>query len=231
MLKLCVGRSVSRDVALRIAMPLVAAFLAALAAHIAIDVAGDFVLPHDTFDDPAHGSRLFAATAFGISAAGAFWLLARAVLAETRGSRGSLRAALLAAVPTSPATFAVVVAMAALPLVLGMAWLDTHSAGIDVDGIADLFGGSIPLGAGITIACALLVAAGLHRLLAVLARFHHSIIRAVEAFVRAARGAMEPAQRGVLSEQEDRPRVPIALTRCTGADRAPPAILVQLLPV
>jgi len=209
---------------LRLALPLAAAFLAALAAHIAIDFAGDFLLPHDTFDDAAHGSRWFAVFAMGTSAIGALWLLTRAVLAETRGRRGALRAALIAAVPKSAATFAAIVAALALPFILGMAWLDALSAGIAIDDVADLLGGSAPLGAALTVAFALAVAVGFHLLLACILRFHHSIIRAVEAFVRAVRGATGTSQCGAANTQNDRPRVPAALARCTGANRAPPTL-------
>ncbi len=215
--------------ALRIAMPLAAAFLAALAAHVAIDVVGDYVLAHDTYDDPAHGSRWLASIALAASALGVLWALARAVLAETRGSRDALRRAVQAAVPASPAAFALTVAAAALPLLLGMAWLDACCAGIGVDDVADLLGGSMPLGAGILFAFAFAVALGLHRFVALLVRFRRSIFRAVEAFVRGARIATcTPLH--VATDTQDRPRVPAALSRCTGANRAPPGPALQAPP-
>jgi hypothetical protein len=205
-------------------MPLAAAFLAALAAHVAIDVAGDYLLAHDTYDDPAHGSRWLATMALAACALSALWAFGRALLAETRGTRGALRTALRAAVPASPAKFALAVTAAALPLLLGMAWLDDACAGIDVDGVASLFGGSVPIGAGITIAFALGAAIGVHRLVALLCRLERSIVRAVEAFVRVALDA-SGAPLLALSSVADRPRVPSALARCTGANRAPPRAL------
>jgi hypothetical protein len=210
-------------------MPLAAAFLAALSAHVAIDVAGDFLLAHDTYDDPAHGSRWLASIALAASAFAALWALAKAALAETRGSYGALRAALRAAVPSSGIAFAAIVTAAALPMLLGMAWLDAVCAGIGVDGVADLLGGSIALGAGIAIAFALALALGLHRLVAVLSRFHRSIVRAVEALVRAARAA-RCAPFPTAAVRQDRPRVPAALARCTGCDRAPPGPAMQAAP-
>lgn len=229
MLEICDRRSASSEFALRLVMPLAAAFLAALAAHISIDIAGDYVLVHDTYDDPAHGSRWLASFAVAVSALGALALLWRAVLAETRGCRGALRAALGAAVPPSAATFAVTVALAALPLLVGMAWLDDLCAGIEVDDVADLFGGSLPLGAGMTIAFALAAALGVHRLVAFLSRYQHSIVRAVEAFVRIARGSTCAPQLTTTGTRPDRPRVSAALERCTGADRAPPRLVPQPL--
>jgi hypothetical protein len=215
-------RTTASEAALRFAMPLAAAFLAALAAHISIDIVGDFVLAHDTYDDSAHGSRWFASIALAASAFGALAVLVRSVLAETRGCRGALRCALRAAVPASAARFAVSVAAIALPLLLAMAWLDDVCAGIGVDDFADLFGGSVPLGGGITIAFAVAAAGGLHRFVAFLSRNHRSIVRAVEAFVRVARNAACAQQFAIAGARQDRPRVPAALARCSGGNRAPP---------
>jgi hypothetical protein len=215
--------------ALRIAMPLAAAFLAALAAHVAIDIAGDFLLAHDTYDDVAHGSRWLASIALAVSALCALGLLARAVIAETRGSRGALRSAFSAAVPVSAAKFGFVVTGAALPLLAGMAWLDAVFGGIAVDDIGDLFGGSIPLGAGTTIAFAFAIAIGVHGLVRFLSRFHRSIVRAVEAFARIARGAVREPQLAGSVMRPDRPRVLPALARCSSGNRAPPESLQPLL--
>jgi hypothetical protein len=209
--------------ALRLATPLAAALLAALAAHVAIDVVGDYVLVHDTYDDHAHGSRWLASLALAAAALAALWTLARAVLAETRGSRGALRSALSAALPASPRAFVLTVVAVALPLLPAMAWLDALAAGAGVDDAADLFGGSIPLGAGIALACALASAAGARRLVAFLGCHHRAIVRVVEAFVRVANGGT----RAVLGHGRERPnrsRVPAALARCTSGNRAPPAL-------
>ena len=214
---------------MRLAVPLAAACLAALAAHIAIDVAGDFVLAHDAYDDPAHGSRWLASfAAAGLGLAG-FWAVLRAALAETRGSNGALRSALRAAMPLGPAGFAALVAAIALPLVLAMACLDASFSGIAIDDAADLLGGSIPLGAGLTVAFGMAAGLGVHRLLTLLCRFHRSIVRAVGAFVRPARAASRALRILVASNTQDRPRVLAALARCTGANRAPPGPVAVLL--
>ncbi len=65
-------------------MTLASAFVAALVAHVAIDVAGDYLLAHDTYDDHAHGSRYVASIALAIAAIATLWIFVRAVLAETR---------------------------------------------------------------------------------------------------------------------------------------------------
>jgi hypothetical protein len=229
-LKAFVRPTVRSGFALRLAVPLAAAFLAALMAHVAIDVAGDYVLVHDAYDDPAHGSRWLASIALAVPTLGALWTLTRAVLAEARGSRGALRTALHAAIPASRVAFALAVTALALFLVLCMARLDTFCAGIAVDDVADLLGGSIPLGAGIVIAFASAVAVGLHRLAAFLSRHRDAIVRAVETFVRTTRTtAWAPLLLAL--DKQDRPRVPAALARCTSANRAPPGSPIQALPV
>jgi hypothetical protein len=214
---------------LRVALPFAAAFAAALAAHLAIDFAGDYLLAHDAYDDQAHGSRWVASLASALAVTTALWAFARALLAETRGSRGALRATLRAALPASRVRFALTVVAAAFPLLLGMAWLDASVAGAAVDGFAALLGGSVPLGAGLTVAFALGFAATAYRGVAVLCRHHGSIVRAMEAFVRLARGTAR-APFFVASNTQDRPRVLAALARCTGANRAPPSPVRTLLP-
>ena len=212
-------------------MPLAAAFLAALSAHVAIDVAGDYLLAHDTYDDHVHGSRYVASFALLASALAALCFLARAVLAETRGARDALKLALRASIPKSISSFAVVVTGVTVPLLLGMAWLDSVCAGVPVDDLADLFGGSLALGIGITVAFALVAAVGVHHLVALATRYHRSIVRAIGIVVHAmeaARGASVCLS--LARHDEDRPRVPAALARCTGADRAPPFRMKRIRP-
>jgi len=216
------GRLRGNGLALRLAVPLAAACLAALSAHVAIDVAGDYVLPHDAYDAPGHGSRWAASFALAALVFAGFWAVVRAALAEARGSRGAVRAALRGAVPSGPLAFAGIVFAAAVPLVLAMAWVDAAASGIGIDDFADLFGGSLPLGLGCTLLFAVAVALGVHRLVRLLSRFHRSIVRAVEAFVRPARAVSSALRILVASNTQDRPRVPAALARCTGANRAPP---------
>lgn len=214
--------------ALRVALPLAAALLAAVAAHVALDAIGDFVLAHDAFDDDAHGSRLLASTALGATGLAACLTLARAVLAEARGSRGALQAALRAALPASQAVFVSAIALAVLPLLAAMAWLDAFAAGTGVDDVADLFGGSIPLGAGVALAFAFAIARGVYALIALLARHHRALVRAAETFVRRA-GTATSAPLAVTLERAQRRRVSAVLVRAAGGNRAPPLALPQTL--
>jgi hypothetical protein len=214
---------------LRVALPFAAALAAALAAHLALDLAGDVLLAHDAYDDLAHGSRWVASLGSAGAAVVALWTLVRALLAETRGCRGALRATLRAALPASPAVFASAVTGATLPLLLGMAWLDARVAGTGIDDAADLFGGSIPLGIAFSSAFALAFATLAHRAVAFLGRHHASIVRALEAFVRLARDNAR-APFFTAAGARDRLRVPAALARCTGANRAPPSRIATLLP-
>jgi hypothetical protein len=205
---------------LRLAMPLAAALVAVLAAHVAIDVVGDYVLAHDTYDDHAHGSRRLASLALAVTLLTALWAFARAVLAETRGSRGALRAALYATLPESPVTFVLMVVAAVVPLLPAMGWVDALTAGARVDDVADLVGGSIPLGAGIAGAFALAAGTAAYRVVAFLGRHHRAIVRAVEAFVRLAGCAARAAL--TLTDRPNRPRALAAPARRAGRNRAPP---------
>jgi hypothetical protein len=214
--------------ALRVALPLAAALLAAIAAHVTLDAIGDFVLAHDAFDDHAHGSRLLASTVLGAAGLAALWTLARAVVAEARGSRGALQTAVHAALPPSPAVFGLTVAAAVLPLLAAMAWLDALAAGAGIDDVADLFGGSIPLGAGVALAFAFATARGLHSCIALLARHHRAIVRAAEAFVRPA-SAATGAPLAVTPERGQRRHVAAVLARSAGGNRAPPRPALQTL--
>lgn len=221
------GRNPSTGSAFRYAVPLAAAFLAAISAHVSIDIVGDFVLAHDAYDAPAHGSRWLASIALAVCVIAALVAIGRAVVAETRGRRGALRAALCSALPSSATTFALAVTAAALPLLAAMAWLDDAAAGIGIDDAADLFGGSIPLGAGLTVAFALAIAAALHRFVAFLSHNHRSIVRVVAAFVRVFIASTRSARRTFLRAQQNRPRVAAALARCTSGNRAPPQRVLQ----
>jgi hypothetical protein len=215
------GVTAGTALALRVALPLAAALLAAVAAHVALDVVGDFVLAHDAFDDHTHGSRLLASLGLAVAALIALWTLARALAAETRGCRGALQAALRAALPASPAVFVATVAAAALPLLAAMAWLDAASAGTGIDDVADLLGGSIPMGAGFALGFALAAACGAYGLMALLARHHRAIVRAAEAFVRRAEPAAGAAP--TVAPDRARRRYDLAvLARSPGGNRAPP---------
>jgi hypothetical protein len=207
---------------------LASAFVAALVAHVAIDVAGDYLLAHDTYDDHAHGSRYVASIAFGIAVFASLSMFVRAVISETRGVRGALRAALQSSIPASPAAFAATVVSLALPLLLAMAWLDSIVAGVPPDDVGDLFGGSLALGIGTTIVVSLATAIAVRALVALAVRFHRSIVRAVCALVH----ATVPREAGdacaVARRTDERPRVTACFRRSSGTDRAPPAAAIRV---
>jgi hypothetical protein len=206
-------------------MALVGAFVAALVAHVAIDVAGDYLLTHDTYDDQAHGSRYVASIAILIATIAVLYAYVRVVIAETCGIRGALSAALRSSIPASTLAFAAIVVSLALPLLLGMAWLDSLVAGARVDDVTDLFGGSLALGIGMAAFASLATAVGLRSFVALVARFHRSIVRVAFAIVHAivprlANEACLGARRA-----DERACVTAFFARCTGADRAPPATI------
>lgn len=168
----------------RMGVALGAALGAALCAHLAIDVAGDYLLAHDSYDDVAHGSRGLAALAFLAILLAACAGIVSLALRRARGSEHELRAELRALRPRSGLRFALAVVALTFPLLAGMEALDTLLAGGDVDDLGDLFGGSLALGGGLTagcgVACAWLASCAIEGLAAGLCR----AVVAVAAFLR-----------------------------------------------
>jgi hypothetical protein len=205
-------------------MALVGAFVAALVAHVAIDVAGDYLLAHDTYDDHAHGSRYVASIAILIAASAAVYAYARVVIAETCGTRGALHAALRSSVPTSTLAFVAIVVSLALPVLLGMAWLDALVAGARIDDGIDLFGGSLGLGIGMATLASLATAIGLRSFVALVAHFHRSIVRVAFAIVHAIVPQLANVACLGARRTDALARVAAFVARCTGAD--PPAATI-----
>jgi hypothetical protein len=161
-----------------------AAALAAAIAHVAIDLAGDFVLAHDEYDDIGHGSRLPASEiALLLGLLLALRLLLRAG-SNAAVARGALRRAVLVLIGRRPWAFASIVAATTLVATALMEFADTVTAGSARTDVAALFGGSIPLGCGIAIAVALVVAFGLRRLLVFVAGSDAAIARLLESWLR-----------------------------------------------
>ena len=134
-----------------------AASVAALAAHIGIDVFGDVMLPHDTYDDIAHQSRTVMMSTALVLIGGAALRFLLAALDAARPGPYHRRANAIGEV-TARRTFVALVVGAAFALVVGMEFVDSAFAGLPCDDIGDLLGGSIPLGSGVTLASALAVA-------------------------------------------------------------------------
>jgi len=125
-------------------------------AHFAIDVVGDYALRHDAYDGVAHGSREVAvALAFVLALSVAVRGL-RACCEIAQRYRGHV---LTPALTAADAWIYAVAAIGATCLfVPGMEWLDGRLAGDPVAHLSDAFGGSLLLGLGTTILCAVFVA-------------------------------------------------------------------------
>ncbi len=202
---------------------LCAALGAALLAHVAIDAAGDYLLPHDAYDDIAHGSRGVAGAAFlGLLLAGVGGA-ARAALCRARGSVRILCEAVRSARPRNSAAFACAVLALALPLVLAMEGLDVALAGGTIDDPADLLGGSLFLGLSLTLLCACACAWFTRLALGRLGVLERAVARAVRFLCRAAaRGAARPIAR----RAPHRPRAAVRFAVRRLAGRAPPRNLL-----
>lgn len=210
--------------ALRLALPCFAACAAAVLAHVAIDIAGDYVLAKDAYDALDHGSRFGVSLLALAAAAGGLWAIIRAALAEARGSHGALRAVLRAAAPSSPVRFLGIVALFSVPVLLGMAGLDAAVAGKPVDDLGDLLGGSFVLAGSMLALCAGLVSAAVLGFLRLLCRYHRTLVRVLEAFVRLALAFASAADPAGARREPGRPRTHASLRRCTSGNRAPPLL-------
>jgi hypothetical protein len=122
------------------------ASIAALMSHVVIDVLGDFMLAHDTYDDVEHSSRtVVGLVVLGFALSGiAFGF--RAALREARGSENAFCQALRSALPRRTLLFVTAALIVASVLLCLMEGCDAWLAGQAVDDLGDLFGGSILLG-------------------------------------------------------------------------------------
>ena len=202
------------------------AFAAAALAHVAIDIVGDFALPHDTYDYIAHSSRdIVSGVVFVVAAvAGLRWLRACLKIASANRrlppapSIGKRRAA----------AFLVATSLGAAILVPAMESLDGILDHVPVTELDDAFGGSVPLGVGVTIVCAVLVAAMLlavtHWLLAHRDLIATVVIALVKRAANAPPAALAHAARRV--ERPQKRRAAPGLRRCK---RGPPS--AALIPI
>ncbi len=140
-------------------VPVCAALCSAILAHVAIDIAGDYLLAHDTYDDLGHGSRSLAAVIALLLAAFVAVAAIGAAVREARGSPDAFRRALTALIPRNRTVFTALVTLATPVLLAAMESLDALLAGEAIPGAANLFGGSIALGAGVMLGAACVVSA------------------------------------------------------------------------
>ncbi|MEO6835400.1 MAG: hypothetical protein ABI231_05765 [Candidatus Tumulicola sp.] len=132
--------------ALRLCLIAVTGALAAAVAHVAIDVAGDYVLARDAYDGIAHHSRALLLAAVGV----AILIAAIRTIFDILDRRCDSKPSVLAAVRDAlgdPARFAAATAGVAIVALVAMESFDCLLTG-RIDGVTDLFGGSVLLGTG-----------------------------------------------------------------------------------
>lgn len=198
----------------------IAASLAALIAHVGIDLAGDVLLEHDTYDGIAHDSRALIGVVVVLSAAAGLLVWLAGAWREATGSRHA-GGFLAVALPKRSVPFVLAVIACGFFILVGMERADTLSAGRSIDDLGDLLGGSPLLGAMTLAPAGALVALVTLALGRALCRSRAAFVRALaillSAFVPvAARAVFRTATRPSL-------RLPLDVFARSGSLRAPPA--------
>jgi hypothetical protein len=212
-----------------VVLSLCAALAAAFAAHVGIDIAGDYWLPHDTYDDIGHGSRLLVAGASSALFLGALAAALGGAIREARGSERAFAHALRRALAFGGVRFYLATIVLALLGVVSMEAADAAAAGIDIDGLADLFGGSIALGSAFACVCALISGAVLRALVAAVANVGGRLVRILVTFCRRALVSLAP-DRTISRRPRARAGRAQLLTRRRSAGRAPPRFALAISP-
>ncbi len=176
-----------------------AAALAAVLAHVVIDVAGDYLLAHDTYDGVAHHSRgLFLGIALGVLA-----LALLRYLFELFDRRSSSMVSLLRCLRAAQGAHLlgfVAWVCAATPLALvGMEAYDLLADFGHVASVRALLGGSVALGLSSALAAAIVVAMLAQWLFRLLANWEPAIASLVARLVCARRHALPVRRRRLLS--------------------------------
>lgn len=138
---------------------ILSAAIAALVAHIGIDVAGDYVLAHDSYDGIEHGSRLLITVSLLVALVVVAVRVVCSALDRVVGVRRAMHECAPSAVPKAIGRHLVLVVVATFVLLVGMERVDLLVAGQPPDDLADLLGGSFALGIGLTLPLGLAVAA------------------------------------------------------------------------
>jgi len=173
-----------------LSLVLCAAAAAGAVAHLLIDVFGDYVLAHDSYDGVGHGSRiLVTALALVIAAI----LAARAVrsciaVAAENGNRAAVQPAEHGA----RGRFVFGVIASGLVIVPAMEWADGWIAGAPVLGLGAAFGGSLLLGIGSTTICAAIVASTVYAMVRWLLGHRDALITIVGTLLRRRLNAQAP---------------------------------------
>lgn len=197
--------------------------LAAVLAHITVDILGDHLLVHDSYDGLAHGSRQKFSLVAALGALASFIALSCGALRELRGERNALRAILLGAVPRPTILSVALLTTGTLLAMSAMEAFDTRLAGIPIDDFGDLLGGSPLLALGVVglVTPALAFAA---RALAVALLRSRAIVTIVAAFVRLLRFAAPPPELQ-LARAPRRLAARRSILARRAAKRGPPAFL------
>jgi hypothetical protein len=166
---------------------LAAAGVAALVAHVAIDIAANFFVAHDPYDDIEHHSRFwFLGGSLAIAGAGALAVLA-AALKDFHLGEFALRGLIGRAASTSPVRFVASVIPLTFVALLAMESFDSYANNGRACSTTDALGGSLVLGSIIIIATAIASALAVWRLLRYLAQTHRAIVQAIGSFLVGAR--------------------------------------------
>ncbi len=140
----------------------IGACAAALIAHIGVDVLGDYLLPHDTYDDIAHASRTALSCLALLGIAVSAFTLIHAGLDDARA--GKWQRVLANPAPRWSGVYVAFVVIATFAILAAMELADLRLAGASVDDVGDLLGGSLWLGASTTLVVAVAVALGMWRI-------------------------------------------------------------------
>jgi hypothetical protein len=165
--------------------------MAAAIAHFAIDVVGDYLLVHDSYDQLRHGSReLVSGIALVVAALLAAHGLRICCEIATKNRARLMRPALRFREFAGILGGAVVVSIATVP---GMEYFDGRLDGSPVRGLTDAFGGSLLLGIATTLVCAAVVVLVVCALARWLISHRDSIATIIETFLRSVGDGVRPS--------------------------------------
>jgi hypothetical protein len=189
-------------------------------AHFAIDVAGDYLLARDSYDYVPHGSRELAA---GVALLIAVALAGRGlrICCDIAAANRTRLLRPMLGLRETLGMFAGAMASSAL-IVPAMEYLDGQTAGMPVHRFSEAFGGSIALGLGTTLICAVLVTSVVYGIARALIAHRDSITTIIETLLLRAVGGVCPSRYDLLAQlvTPRRRRTPTALRL---SKRGPPA--------
>lgn len=209
-----------------VAVVVLAALAAAAAAHSAIDLIGDFALPRDSYDGMAHESRALTFVVVLVIAAIAILKFLWSALEGAGASTAAFRALVKPVLALPVWRFAAMVTLLALVALMAMESTDALLDGVRIDDFADVLGGSIPLGMGVTLAISACIGAAVSQLLRAVAAAHEAIIEIVCAILV---GVNHPggSSRGIRTAISlDSFAAPISVLSTRAGKRAPPLLFV-----